>query len=398
MSENSSYNILDLILVFLRRKKIVVYIIFIFLTVGIILAFLWPKSYKSEISFIVTDGNAINFSGGGLLNGLANLSASGGNVTAEQTLVLMRSKAIQNQVISEFNLNEVYNTDIQEALRRKLDNNLLVEEKREGGIGLSQIISIKMAFVDSKPERTYEIVKFYYSVLENKVSVLNKKNVEDGYLLLKERLLTNEEDLKIAEDSLVRFQTRYGILEVEEQAKAQISGLANLKSEIVKLEIQIEYMKKINGSESRSVKNLQIQKQEFQNKYDSIFAGGENRLDSFINSKGITEMPKIFLEYLRRYREVVVQEEIYKVLYPQFEQQKLNYEKVSSGLLIIDDALLPTYKDSPKRLYIILVFLILGIFTSVAAIFALEWRNNMIVSGSEEKEKFNEVIISMKKW
>lgn len=68
------------------------------------MAFIWPKAYKSEVSFIVTDGNAVNFSSGGILSGLANLSVNGANITADQALVLIRNKEIQDNVIEEFDL------------------------------------------------------------------------------------------------------------------------------------------------------------------------------------------------------------------------------------------------------------------------------------------------------
>ncbi|MFY0697400.1 MAG: hypothetical protein JXR11_06075 [Balneola sp.] len=391
-------DLLDFATILAKRKKTILSIVLTLTIVGFILAFIWPKAYKSEVSFIVTDGNAVNFSSGGILSGLANLSVNGTNITADQALVLIRSKEIQDKVIEKFNLKEVFGTDIREALRRKLDNRILVDEKREGGLGFNQIISISISYTDEEPQRAYDILQFYYDLLEEKIEDLNRKNVEDGYLLLQNRLIQNEKELLIAEDSLVSFQTKYGILEVEEQAKAQVKGIADLRAEIVKLEIEIGYTEEVLGENSNRASDLKVQKKEFEKKYNQLVEGSEVSGEAFESFPSIKEMPDLFIEYLRRYREVVVQEEIYKVLYPQYEQQKLNFEEVNSGLRVIDPALVPTYKISPKRAYIIIAAFLFGLFLSLIIVLVQEWKRSLKTDNPEEYSRVRRFIDSLKSW
>ncbi|MEO9884623.1 MAG: GNVR domain-containing protein [Balneola sp.] len=398
MKETSKIDMLDLFTILAKRKKLILIIMFIATTIGVVLAFMWPKSYKSEVSFIVTDGNSVNFSSGGILSGLANLSVNGSNVTSDQTLVLIRNKEIQNDVIEKFNFKEVYGIDIPEALRKKLDNRIVVEEKREGGLGFNTIISIAISYTDEEPERAFELVKYYYEQIELKVEDINRKNVEDGYLLLKNRLDQNEIELQIAEDSLVSFQTRYGILEVQEQAKAQIQGIAELRTEIVKLEVEIGYAEEVLGKSNTKIADLKIRKQEFEKKYDQLVNGTEASTENFNMFQSVAEMPELFIEYLRRYRDVVIQEEIYKVLYPQFEQQKLNFEEVNSGLRIIDPALYPTYKDGPKRAYIIIVIFIFGFIVSLITVLIQEWKRSIKENSPEDYTRLKEFSDSLKSW
>lgn len=398
MKENSKKDILDLVTILAKRKKLILTIMMIATIVGVTLAFIWQKSYKSEVSFIVTDGNAINFSSGGILSGLANLSVNGSNITSDQALVLIRNKEIQNKVIDKFNLQEVYGIDIPEALRKKLDNRILVEEKREGGLGFNTIISMTISYTDEDPERAFELVKYYYEQVELKVEDINRRNVEDGYLLLKNRLEQNEEELKIAEDSLVSFQTRYGILEVEEQARAQIEGIAEIRTEIVKLEVEIGYVTEVLGENSSRLSDLRIRKREFERKYNQLVNGTENDIEEFDLFQSVSEMPELFIEYLRRYREVVVQEEIYKVLYPQFEQQKLNFEEVNSGLRIIDPALYPTYKDSPKRAYIIIAVFMFGFLVAVLTVLIQEWKRSIKENSPEDYDRLKKFSDTLTSW
>ncbi|MEP0005886.1 MAG: GNVR domain-containing protein [Balneola sp.] len=391
-------DLLDFATILAKRKKTILSIVLILTIVGFVLAFIWPKAYKSEVSFIVTDGNAVNFSSGGILSGLANLSVNGTNITADQALVLIRSKEIQDKVIENFNLKEVFGTDIREALRRKLDNRILVDEKREGGLGFNQIISISISYTDEEPQRAYDILQFYYDLLEEKIEDLNRKNVEDGYLLLQNRLNQNEKELLIAEDSLVSFQTRYGILEVEEQAKAQVQAIADLRAQIVKLEVEIGYAEEILGENSSKISDLKFQKAEVEKKYNQLINGNSSLDDPYDSFLSVKELPELFIEYLRRYREVVVQEEIYKVLYPQYEQQKLNYEEVNSGLRVIDPALVPTYKVSPKRAYIIIAAFLFGLFLSLIIVLVQEWKRSLQTDNPEEYSRVRRFIDSLKSW
>lgn len=395
---NSKIDLIEIVTILSARKKYIVIGIVVSIVIGVTLALVWPKSYKADISFIVTDGNAINFSTGGVLSGLANLSLNGSRVSSDQALVLIRSKDIQNKVIEKFNLNDVYGTNIPEALRRKLNNNILIEEVREGGIGFSQIISISLSYVDEDPERAFELVQYYYKLVDEKITKLNRKNTEGGYLLLQNRLNQNEKDLAVAEDSLVSFQSRYGILEVEEQAKAQIEAIAELKTELVRIEIQEEYLKEVFGDDNSTLKNLQVRKSKVDQQYQKLIEGSETQDDLLVSSTSVAEMPEIFLEYLRRFREVKVQEEIYKVLYPQYEQQKLNYEEINSGLLVIDPSLLPTYKYKPKRAFIVLAVLLFGMFFVFTIVFIQEWKKHLEQNESDKNQRVEKFISSLKKW
>ncbi len=398
MNELKRIDLLAVATIFAKRKRILILTVVLATIIGAIIAFMWPKSYESKMTFIVTEGSGIDFSSGGLLSGLANLSVGGSKITSDQALVLVRSTAIQDRVIEKFNLKDVFGTDIPEALRRNLDQRLVIDEKREGGIGFNSIIAISISYIDESPQRAYDIISYYYNLLDSTVADLNRKGVGDGYEMIKTRLNQNEIELAAAEDSLVSFQKRYGILEVEEQAKSQIKTLAELKTEIVKLEVQIGYTKEVLGSGNNKIEDLEVQKKQFERKYNELLTGSIKNSGSFDVFQSVQEMPELFLEYLRRYREVIVQEEIYKVLYPQFEQQKLNYEEASSGLRIVDPAVIPTYKSSPKRAYIILAAILFGGFMGILMVLFKEWKEGLRVNNPEELTRFEEFVKELKKF
>ena len=100
---------------------------------------------------------------------------------------------------------EVYSSDVLENVREKLDNNIMIEEIREGGIGFNAIIAVSFSVIDESPERSFEMTKYLYSLLDLVALSINKKNIESSYFNLENRLNQNVLEMEQAEDSLIAF-------------------------------------------------------------------------------------------------------------------------------------------------------------------------------------------------
>ena len=67
MTEHKTIDLLDIVLVLVQNRKKVIAIMSLFTLLGLAVALLWPKKYKTDLTYIVNSGNSINFSSGGLL-------------------------------------------------------------------------------------------------------------------------------------------------------------------------------------------------------------------------------------------------------------------------------------------------------------------------------------------
>ena len=81
------------------------------------------------------------------------------------------------------------------------------------------------------------------------------------------------------------------------------------------------------------------------------------------------EMPDIAIAYLRTFREVTIQESILEIVLPMYEQAKVEEQKSIPTILLIDKAVPPQLKYSPKRAVIILGLLFLFSFFLVPTVF-----------------------------
>jgi Uncharacterized protein involved in exopolysaccharide biosynthesis len=94
------------------------------------------------------------------------------------------------------------------------------------------------------------------------------------------------------------------------------------------------------------------------------------------------------LEYARLFRERTIQEKIYELIYPQYEQQKMLLEDTNSGIRLIDEANLPTYKHKPKRALIVIAGFLFSIFVAFFSITFSEFVKRGQASGDENYMKY----------
>ncbi len=285
------------------------------------------------------------------------------------------------KLINEFNLQEVYGTSIKEELLKNLDGAITIEDTREGGFGFNPIVSVKLGVEDEDPERSMKMNQFILDELDFQMESLNAESSEETLELLQSRLSKNEEDLKKAEQDLNSFQNKYGILEVDAQVSSMIENIGQVKSKILEKEIEIQVMKDRLNSNSSTILELKTQLNALNITYDDLIKKSEN-LDNTGSDVffPLLDLPDLLIIYYRLIREVEIQQSIYEFLLPQIEQQSLYLENNSSGIRLIDEPDLPTYKFKPKRAFIVIGGFMFSIFISLIIIFYKE------MTSSEDSE------------
>src|SRR5262249_22298962 len=89
-----------------------------------------------------------------------------------------------------------------------------------------------------------------------------------------------------------------------------------------------------------------------------------------LNSAGLIvpkgKVPQAGLEYIRRLRDVKYYETIFEIIAKQFAMAKLDEAKEGAVIQVVDPALVPDRKSSPKRALIMLAALAIGLFLGIA--------------------------------
>ena len=225
---------------------------------------------------------------------------------------------------------------------------------------------------------------------------INRQNAEYLMNTYRERFNENLQDLREAEEELVAFQEEYGILEVESQLKVMIENLGQLKAQIVETEIQKNFALENFGENSAQFRQLESRQEELQKVYNQQLGTSDKIMkeevqDAEVLFPELLEVPSLGVQYYRLYRNLTVQEEVYKLIYPQYEQQRMLFENVNSGLKLIDEPHLPTYKDSPKRALIVIAGFLLSLFVAFLSIFFVEFKRRGKEENTEGYQLYSEI-------
>ena len=401
VSKSQSVNLLDFSLTAARYKGKIILIIFSITIVGLIVSLLWPHTYKSSAKFTQYDV----MPGGGissLIGNFVQMPNSTDRVSSEQALIILRSRTMLDRVIEEFNLSEVYGSSIKEYLRKTLASNTLIEENREGGIGFSPIVSIDLSFLDHEPERAQAVAQFYIDQLDSIMTNINRENAEKSFQMFERRYRENLQEMAAAENALVEFQKEHGILELESQLRVLIENIGQVKANIVGMEVQLNIARAGLSSGASRVQELENRLDELNQIYADLIRQSNTQATSGEifqeENEGVEDvfpplmdMPDLGVQYMRLYREMMVQEKIYELVYPQYEQQRLMLREATSGLQVIDEPVLPTYKDSPSRALITIAGFLFSIIVAFFYVAFAEFRRKGKEKSTENYKKYQEL-------
>lgn len=392
---------IDIFIVIARYRGRFFGILTVITLISLGIALLWPKTYMSTAKYVQYD-SSVSGSLGGLISSFTNLPSGGEKVNTEQSAIILRSRTMLDTVIEEFDLAAVYEKEIQEELRLKLEENTIIEEIREAGIGFNPIVSVSISVLDRDPQRAKEMVEFYLEELDNRMVEINQRNAQRMLTAYEARYQQNLTDLESATQELVDFQKTYGILEPQTQTAALIGNAAQVKAQMTALDVEIGVAQSLLSASSGELTELLERKRQLEKTYNSLIVDPVNAIRSpdevFTDATldvfpALEDMPTLAAEYLRLFREATVQQEIYKVLLPQYEQQKMMVMESNSGLELIDQPNLPTYKEKPKRAFIVIAGFFFGLFAAFFSVsFADFIRRGKQGEQSEAYQKYQELM------
>lgn len=320
--------------------------------ISIVILLLMPEWYRSTAVVISEEqGNKLDVASAAM----SNLGFAGGIFgSSEETLRYIRylnSRTIADKVIDEFDLMNRWNMEYKAKAYKKLREDVSFIDNEDGSISIS--CSYK-----KDPVMAADIANFY---VEQLISMIKK--YESNYKnYVGEVYNEQSEKLESTESKFGEFQKLTGIYNLEKQSELAFQALTELEVQKMKLEIQRDLYKnnyKDNDPKIQEIEfqidmfNKKIQDYKNKNKYSNIPV---NRL----SDQGI--------EFLRQYRDVMVQEQIVQFLAVEYEQAKLTSQKDETKLYIIDNAVPSDLKYKPSRKNSLILILLASCLLSLIAI------------------------------
>lgn len=361
-------NLLELLQVIARRKMLIIKLCTAAAVLSVCYSLTLSNIYTATAKILPPQKD----SGGGFsallgqAGGLASLAAGsmGLGGSADLYLGILKSRSVADAVISKLELQKEFKTKTIDDTRKQLEMSVKFKAGKDGIINID---------ADSKdPKMAALLANTFVEELGRKSVQLNLSKVGNERSFLEKRLEVVKQDLKNAENDMKSFQEKYKTIKADSQATAAIEGIARLKAEIVSKEVQLATLRNSMTDESNEVKTVQATLKGLRKQLGSQTGSGGSDI---IPATG--NVPSIGVEYVRKMRELKIQEAIFEQLTKQFEMAKINEAKDSSTLQVLDEAVVPLRKSKPKRAVIVLLSTVTAFFVSIFIVFIQEYLSKM---------------------
>lgn len=380
--QNREISLLDLLILLIERKRMIAWVVLACTAGSIIVSFLVPKKYTATVTILAPQQNSSLSSALssqlGSLSGIAALSGAGLGLKNPNDLVvgMLRGRTVEEAMIGRFGLMAEYHARNLEDARRDLEYRSDVDGSAKDGM-------IHIAFEDRNPQRAAELANGYVDELRKLTQQLAITEASQRRLFFEQQLVQAKDSLADAEEALKQTEQKTGVIELTGQARALIESASSLRAEIAAKEVEIQAMQTYATSQNPQLVQAQRELTGLRDELSKL-GGSDETSAGLLVPKG--KVPEAGLEYVRRLREVKYRETIFEILAKQFELAKLDEAKEGAVIQVVDVAVPPTKRSSPKRTLMVLgtavVSLLLGIF---AALLLAGW--DYLMSDPETRSK-----------
>jgi len=335
----------------------------------LVLLLIYPITYNSEISVLPPEqgdqSSALSsLLGDNVMSGF--FYTSGKTLNSELFVQILKSRNAALFVVRRFNLEEYFGEESEIDAAHSLSDNLNIIITKEGIIKLdvevtSNLIPLLFSDKDSLKRFAATLSNTYVEALDS----INKEKLSSkakrGRLYIESQLGKTKAALDSVELRLMRFQDENKTISLPEQISAAIDAAAKLKAEIIQTEIELGFLETNLREDNQALIALRNKLIELKEQYNKMQLGSKDYLLAF------SDVPELGKELSDLLRDVKIQNEVYLLLQQQYYKEKIQENRDTPTVEILDEAIPPLRKSSPKVIFStivgsVFIFLIFSLF------------------------------------
>jgi tyrosine-protein kinase Etk/Wzc len=297
------------------------------------------------------------------LGGFANLASSAVGMKNQNDMYIgmLRSRTVYDRIIDRFGLMKVYGMKYREDARRILANSLTTTSGKDGMI----VVCVE----DRDPKRAADMANAFVEEMIGVCRGLALTEAAQRRLFFEEQLKDVKLALTRAEEGIKGFQEKTGALKIDDQAKAVIQGIGNLRAQIAAREVQYKVAQTFATPQNPDLQRIEEELRGLKEELNKLEQKGGNSHDPLMPTG---RMPSVGMEYLRKLRDVKYNETLYELLAKQYEMAKLDEARDTVVIQIIDKAVKPERKAKPRRSLIVIISTFIGFAFSLFLTYCFE--------------------------
>lgn len=279
-------------------------------------SFLPPQQQQSSAASALASLGALS----GLAGGAAGIKSPG-----DQYVALMQSVNVEDRIIDQFKLMEVYEAKYRFQARKILESNVRIALGKKDGL-------ITVEADATSPQLAADLANQHVLELRRLSSELALTEAQQRRAFFENQLKRTKVQLTEAQTILQGSGFNAGALKAEPKAAAE--GYARLKAEVTSAEVRLQTLRRALAD---SAPELQQQLGLL-----AALRAQLTKLESSVNSPNDSD-------YVSRYREYKYQESLFELFSRQYEVARLDESREGALIQVVDVATPPEYKSKPKR-------------------------------------------------
>lgn len=375
-------NLYDLIILLVKWRKLFIFNFLVVVIIAVVVALTLPVWYSANTIILPPSGSS-----GGLPSFLPaelyGVATSFGLETPSDEVfqTILSSRTIKERIIERFNLREVYEMDenvFPEDLLAAFEGHYGIETRDDG--------SIVVIFEDRSPERAAEIANACVEELDRLYRDIMSETARNNRIYIGRRLQQVNDSLAFLQDTLIYFQKSTNAVAIPEQVAATIEAAAKLKAEQIATEVEMQVVLNSFNRNHPYVAQLEATSRELGDKYDRLVRGSEDEM-----LLGLKEIPELSRRYMDIIRQVRIQNNLLEFIYPQYERARIQEERESANVQVLDGARVPMRKSRPPRRVMVMVAAVASFIATLVLVLLIEYWRTLPERNKEDWSKVQEI-------
>lgn len=366
--ERKEIDILDVLLVLAKYKKIIFWTVLLVSIGAVTYSLLVPKYWEAKAKFVpVSDSSLpLNFIDGDMMSVGASLLGVSSNPESYSLLMLMRSRPFSEDVITKFGIIDYLELKDKDKFVN-LDEALLILYKKIVGFSLdTETGAISITALTKSKKMSADMANYY-------CTKLNEYNMNDRTTTAKRRRIFLEK--RVAEvrskidtlsKELLVFQKENNIIDIDSQVIENLNQYSTLIASKIQSEIKYELALETTNKSNPMISTYQRKIELLDNEIFKL----ENEGFDYKFSVPLNDISELGLNYKTILSELDIQKAVFKFLYPQFEQARIDEVKDLPTIDIIEHAREAGLRAKPKRATICIAAFLLSFFISSILVYS----------------------------
>lgn len=354
--------LLDLLSLLAERKRLIFTVTAGFAVASIIVSLLLPPRYTATVTLLPPRQNfSLASLLGSQMGSLGEMAAlAGGSLGLKSPndmyVGMLRSRTVEDSLVQSFGLMKEYHDRYLSNARKDFERNSVVDGDNKDGL-------IHISVVDRNPVRAAQLANGYVDQFRALSAHLAITEASRRRLFFDQQLEQAKDNLANAEAAFVATEQKTGLIQLDSQARALIETATSLRAQITALEVQIQGMQTYATGQNAQYVQAEKELDALRSQLAKLGGSEDPSNASLIVPKGM--VPEAGLEYIRKQRDVKYYQAVFDFIEKQDEIAKLDEAKEGPIVQVVDHAIPPEKRSSPKRGMIVIVCTACGFFIGI---------------------------------